>query len=73
MPTLRFAVERHPTRRGFTIRDLRPRLQHREDVEGIGLVVYDPPRHLAQTFGWYRYRRDAEARALVLNAAAANA
>jgi hypothetical protein len=72
MPEPRFTVERHPTRRGFTIRDRWPRLQHCEDVEGVGLVVYDPPRHRAPTFGWYRYRRDADVRAGILNTTAAN-
>src|SRR5438552_3109496 len=71
MPQPRFTVEPHRIRRGYTLRDRVPRLQFFEDVEGVGLVTYDPPKHLSQTFGWYRYRRDAEARARILNAAAA--
>ena len=66
----RYTVARHPLRKGFTIHDARPRLQHGEDVEGVGWVDFNPPRRLPPTFGFYRRKTDAEHRAAVLNEAA---
>lgn len=65
----RFTVVAHPARKGYAIRDSQPRLQHGEDVEGVGWIQYSPPRQLPPTFGFYRRRCDAQHRADVLNAA----
>ncbi len=65
----RFTVQRHPHRRGFCIRDSQPRLQHGEDVEGIGWVDYCPPKVLPPTFAWYKFKRDALAKAGRMNEA----
>ena len=64
---MRYTVQRHPQRRGYTIRDAQPRLQHSEDVEGYGLVHYNPPKQLPPYFGFYKLKRDAESRAADLN------
>jgi hypothetical protein len=65
----RFTVEHHPWRRGFCLRDSWPRLLHCEDVEGIGLVEYDPPKVVDPTFAWYKFKRDAKAKAGRMNEA----
>lgn len=64
---MRYSVERHPTRPGYTIRDSEPRYQNGEDVEGVGWVAYNPPNRLPATLGWWKRKRDAVVRATVLN------
>ena len=66
---MRFTVQTCPYRGGFTIRDSITRYLYQEDVEGIGLVEYHPPRVLSPTFGWYRLKRDALAKARDMNEA----
>jgi hypothetical protein len=65
----RYAAARHPRKRGYAVFDREPRLQRSEDVEGVGLVVYDPPKTLPPHFGWYKRKGDAQDRADVLNRA----
>jgi hypothetical protein len=48
---MRYTVEKHQTRKGYTVRDARP-----------GTKYYG-----GSTFGWYKLKRDAEQRAGVLN------
>lgn len=66
----RYTVVRSTSRSyGYAIRDAEPRYQHHDDVEGVGLVVYDPPKRLSSSFGWYKYKYDARAACDALNAA----
>lgn len=64
---MRFTAVKHPTRRGYAVHDSQPRLKHGDDIEGIGWIAYNPPKVLPPTFGYYRLKSDAQARATVLN------
>ncbi|NKB55097.1 MAG: hypothetical protein GKS00_02070 [Alphaproteobacteria bacterium] len=63
----RYAVARHPRRRGFTLLDAAHRESIGDDVEGIGWIYWPEPRRLPPETGWYRRRTDAEKRARDLN------
>jgi hypothetical protein len=65
--TPRHSVAKHPKKRGYTLIDLAHRESVGDDIEGVGLVYFQQPKVLPSHTGWYRYRRDAEARAEALN------
>lgn len=55
---------------GYTVM-MSPAVEHiitSDDVEGIGWVPYNPPKKFIQHWqGWYKYKKDAVARAASLN------
>ena len=65
--TLRYSAERHPSKPGYTLRDRAHRESIGDDVPGVGWVYWSAPKVLDPFVGWYKFKRDATARATALN------
>lgn len=68
---MQYTVERcrktggYPRCYGYTIRDNTPHVQTHDDIRGVGRRRITPVTH--HFVGWYKYKRDASKRAVVLN------
>ncbi len=65
----RYVAGRSTEKRGYTVLDAVPRFSLGDDIEGIGWWWWPQPRRMPAGMGWYKYRKDAEARARGLNEA----